>query len=108
MPSAKVTPARSRRSGELDAEEAELGRVSDDVDRLDHLAAYGEHQHAGELAAGEAEHRRLPADRMGNQRGTRPPEVQQVPGDAYRASDHHVRPGRFRSVVDIAPGIGGE
>src|SRR6516165_12521962 len=99
MPSAKVTPARSRRGGELDAEEEQLGRVSDDVDRLDRLAAHGEHQHARELAASEAEHRGLGADWMGNQRGTTPPEVHQMPGYAYRAGDHHVRPDRFRPVV---------
>src|SRR5215471_10043007 len=88
MPPGKVAPVRSRGGGELGAEEAQLGRVGDDVDRLDHLAAHGEHQHARELAATEAEHRGLGADRMGNQRGTRSPEVQQVPGDAYSSSDH--------------------
>src|SRR5262249_22967546 len=94
--------------GELSVEEAQLRGVGDDVDRLDALAMHGEDQHAGEFAANEAEYRWLAADRVGDQRGTRPPEVQEVAGDAFCAEHHHVSPGRGRPVVDVAPGSGGE
>src|SRR5215510_7539181 len=86
-----VTPASSqglpgrglRGGGQLDIEEAQLGRVSDDVDRLDGLAAQAEDQHASEAAANEAQQRGLTADRMRDQGRSGSPKVQQVPGDPF-------------------------
>jgi hypothetical protein len=46
------------------AEEADLGGVGDDVDRLDLFSPHAQHQQCGEGAAMEAEERGLPADRV--------------------------------------------
>jgi hypothetical protein len=57
------------------------------MDRLDKLAAHGEHQHGGEFPAGEGEHRRLTADRKRDKRRVLAPEAQQVPRDMVSALD---------------------
>jgi len=95
-------------SGELRAEEVQLAGVADDVDRLDELAAHGEHQHAGEFLAGEGEHGGLTAGRERDQRRALAPEAEQVPRDAFRAFKDSREFGDPRPEVDIAPGIGGQ
>ena len=78
------------------------------MDRLDSLAAHGEHQHAGEFPAGKAKQRGLTADWQGDQRLALPPEVQQVPGHVFSAGDHRRRPASVRPEIDVAPRVRGE
>ena len=78
------------------------------MDRLDELAAHGEHQHRCEFPAGEGKHRGLTGDRKGDKRRTLAPKTQQVARDTLRAFKD---PGEFgdpRAEIDIAPGIRGE
>ncbi len=93
---------------QLRSEESQLASVSNDVDRLDDLAAHGEHEDSGQLVAEEGEDRRLAANRLRDQCRALTPEAQQVPGDAQSASYQGRHSGGARTQVDIAPGVRGE
>src|SRR5689334_21679815 len=95
------------RRRQLRAEEVQLAGVGNDMDRLDELAAHCEHEHAGELPAGEGEHRGLAADRKRDQRGAVAPETQQVLCDTIRSAEDSEFADPW-TEINFAPGIRGK
>lgn len=94
---------REGRHGHPVAEGGQLGRIGDDVDGLDEVAAHAEHQYAGQVPVAEPEQGRLPGQRLGDQ--CRPgPEPQQVPG--HPGGDVRHLPHRAAGPkVDVPPRV---